>query len=104
MKAGATYYRGAARVVVEDVPIRLARKPSAHNLAWSRQFERERAKPFRYDGISRGMAIAERAKRDILLYAKMLQISESEARARITAHREHLIRNPFRDLSLEYDL
>lgn len=99
MKRGASYYAGGARVLLHGVPIRLARKPSAHNLAWSREHERYRESDTREPYLR-----AKDAMRAIEIYADVLEISLVQARARIAAQRNHLIANPLVNLSLEYDL
>lgn len=106
MKPDAAYYAGGCRVLVEGVPIKLARKPSAHNLAWSRSWEK-----YLNSDASSYLETAERRARNakeardkIKLYAEVLEISENQAKTRIAIQRQHLIANPIVDLSLEYDL
>ena len=106
MKPGAAYYAGGYRAVIEGVPIKLARKPSAHNLAWSRSWEKylnSDASSF-LDAKELRKQRAKEARDTIKLYADLLEISESRAKALIAAHRRHLLANPVCDLSLEYDL
>lgn len=84
----------------------LARKPSAHNLAWSRSWEK-----YQNSDASSWLNAAERRARkakearDIIgIYADRLEITENQAKARIAAQRQHVARLPLVDLSLEYDL
>ena len=107
MKPGRAYYAGGARIVVEGVPIKLARKPSDANLAWSRAYERylnSDASSFLFNPIERRTRRAQEARRTIIRYAEALDITENRAKALIAQHRRHLIANPLVDLSLEYDL
>jgi predicted dehydrogenase len=98
------YYAGGARVVIDGVPIRLARKPSRHNLEWSRNYEAYRTKPFYETRAEKAKCLADEAIHTIRVYAEMLGIDEDAARARIHNQREYLIANPPVDLSMEYDL
>lgn len=101
-----SYYAGGHRVVIEGVPIRLVRKPSAHNLAWSRKWEKylnSDASSF-LDAKELRKQHAKEARDAIALYAEILEITETQAKARIAKQRRHLLANPVRDLSLEYDL
>jgi protease II len=103
---GKAYYVGGCRVMVDGVPIRLARKPSAHNLADLRAHERERELD-NTKWLNPRERAADRVKRSINAvntYAETLGISVKAARARIEAQRLHELANPMRDLSLEYDL
>lgn len=100
------YYAGGYRAVIEGVPIRLARKPSAHNLAWSRSWERylnSDASSF-LNAAERRAQKAKEARDMIGIYAEALEITENQAKARIAAQRQHVAQNPLVDLSLEYDL
>ena len=106
MKPGRAYYVGGARVVVEGVPIKLARKPSDANLAWSRAYQRylnSDASSF-LDAKELRAQRAQEARKTIVRYAEALDITENRAKALIAQHRRHLIANPMVDLSLEYDL
>lgn len=98
------YYQGGARVVIDGVPIRLARKPSKSNLADLREFEKERVKPWDENRKEKAERIAAEAKRTIQAYAETLGINEDAARAKIHDQREYLIANPPADLSWDYDL
>lgn len=106
MKPGVAYYAGGYRATVEGVPIKLARKPSAHNLAWSRSWEKYQnsdASSFLEMKELRKQR-AKEARDTITLYAEILEITENQAKARIARQRRHLIAHPVADLSLEYDL
>lgn len=98
-----TYYKGGCRVVVDGVPIRLARKPSAESLRDLRTWERSSA--YEYETrTKRAQRIANDAIANITTYAEMLGRSYEVAEALIVLHREHIAKNPLVDLSLEYDL
>lgn len=100
------YYVGGARVAVEGVPIRLARKPSAHNLAGMRSEAAYRTK--HGDSVlstkERAIERAKAANTAIQIYADMLEISLTQAKARISAQRLHVMANPVQDLTQVYDL
>lgn len=108
MKPGATYYASGARVVIGGIPIRLARKPSANFLSWMRADERDAAKEYtgrsKEDREEYAKNRARDARAAIEAYADALEISLSQAKARIAAQRQHVLANPLIDLSLEYDL
>lgn len=106
MEAGASYYAGAARVVVDGVPLRLARKPSAANLSWLKEWERYRSVDnlMYYNRAEKAQRVAKQAREDIAAYAEILEITESRAKALIAQHWIHVRRFPLVDLSLEYDL
>lgn len=100
------YYAGGFRAMVEGVPVRLAHKPSAHNLAWMRSDAREREKDnWRYlSPIERREERAKEARRTMQIYADALGISLDAAKAKIGAQHEHNAANPLIDLSWKYDL
>lgn len=98
------YYSGGVRVIVDGVPIRLARKPSKSNLADLREYEKDRAKPWDENRAEKAERIAAEARREISVYAEMLGIDEETARQKIGFQREHVIANPLVDLSWDYDL
>ncbi|MBA3831643.1 MAG: hypothetical protein H0X34_07080 [Chthoniobacterales bacterium] len=106
MKPGNTYYAGGVRVLVDGVPIRMTRKPSATNLAHLRMWEKHRARPFNgiYNRRERAQMIATAARDAIKAYAEALDISETQAKARIAIQRRHLGANPVLDLSWEDNL
>jgi hypothetical protein len=106
VKPGAAYYAGGVRVIVEGVPIRMARKPSELNLARLRKHERERVKidSNYYSRAEKAAYVAQKARDAIRFYADRLDITENRAKALIAVHRKHLAQNPLIDLSLEYDL
>lgn len=104
MTRGGAYYAGGARVLVDGVPIRVARKPSAANLAYLRAFERYRISERGDTPSERARNRARDANKAIEIYAETLEISLTQAKARINRQRNHLIANPLVDLSLEYDL
>lgn len=101
-----SYYAGGYRAVIEGVPIKLARKPSAHNLAWSRRWEKYlNSDASSFLGAKKLRAQKAKEARDIIgIYADRLGITENQAKARIAAQRQHVAQNPLVDLSLEYDL
>jgi hypothetical protein len=103
-----SYYAGGARVVIGGVPIRLARAPSARDLAdmraWARYLESEPKCDTNAERQARAKTRALEARKRIELYAEMLGISVRSAKARIEKQRLHNLANPVLDLSLEYDL
>lgn len=103
MKPGASYYAGGARIVIDGVPLRVARKPSDANLKFLREYEKYRVESV-FTRAERAATIAKEARDTIKLYAEILEISENRAKALIAQHRAHVIANPLVDLSLEYDL
>lgn len=109
MKPGSTYYAGGARVVIDGIPIRLARKPSTANLADMRlqaKFGYWMA-PGYYSPKERAeirVNKANRANRAFGRYGNALGITEKESRALVEKHWRHILANPLVDLSLEYDL
>jgi hypothetical protein len=105
MKRGAAYYAGGARVVIGGIPIRLARSPSAFDLADMRAHEKERTAEYRGDTPrERAQNRVRDANNAIDCYARSLGISVKEAKRRIEAQRLHNLANPVQDLSLAYDL
>lgn len=96
MKPGSAYYAGGARVVVDGIPLRLVRKPGATYARWLK----ERDEPEKRSAIDR----ANDAKQVMQIYADMLEISLTQAKVRIDIQRLHVLANPLRDLSMEYDL
>lgn len=104
MPVAKAYYAGGFRAVIGGIPTRLARKPSARDLANMRAWEKEREKPWYFTRQEYAEARAKAANDAIELYADMLEISVTQAKARIAAQRLHELANPTRDLSLEYDL
>lgn len=98
------YYLGGCRVVVEGVPIRLARKPSEHNLKWSRAWTAYLEKPEYYSPADRRANVVRDAKAAIHAYALALGITDAAAKKKIAAHATHRLANPLVDLSQEYDL
>lgn len=101
-----SYYAGGARVVVDGVPLRMARKPSAANLSWLKTWERYRSADnlMYYNRAEKAQRVAKQANRAIQIYADTLEISVNRAKALIAQQRAHIGRNPLIDLSLEYDL
>lgn len=95
------YYAGGARVVVDGIPLRLARRPSPTYARWLK--EREKASEF-YNRQERANERAKEAKRAMQIYAETLGIELAAAKLRIDAQRLHVLDNPLIDLSLEYDL
>lgn len=98
------YYSGGCRVVVEGIPIRLARKPSVHNLKWSRSWTAYLEKPEYCGGAERRANVVRDAKQAIENYAVALGIDVLEAKARISIQQTRNLYHPPRDMSLEYDL
>lgn len=103
MKPGAAYYRGGARIVLDGIPCRVARKPSARNLADMRAHERDSGLDI-YSRKERAEMRAAEAQQAFRIYADALGISEPEAREKVAAHWRYKIENPMLDLSWEYDL
>lgn len=102
MKPGKAYYAGAARAVVQGVPIRLAKKPSAANKAkigsgtiqdpdFSTRAERAHERKVRN-------------KWEIQTYSEMLGISYFSALRKAVRQRAYMAANPPLDISLEYDI
>jgi len=98
------YYAGGSRVVVDGIPIRLARPISAANLKDLREFEKWRSTSLFDSRDEKARARVAEAKRSITAYAAALGISERVAKNRIERQRLHMLANPLRDISLEYDL
>lgn len=108
MKPGAAYYAGGCRAVIQGVPIRLARKPSARDLADMRRAAADGEKEYKGYSKEDREEYAKNRARDaraaIEAYADALEISVSQAKARIAAQRQHELANPPRAAYLEYDL
>lgn len=104
MKPGSAYYAGGVRIVVDGIPIRIARPISKANLAWLKAHEAERQKPWFVDSREKALRRTQEANEAIQIYAETLEISVRQAKARIERQRLHMLANPVRDISLEYDL
>jgi len=96
------YYAGGARVVIDTVPMKLARKPSAHNVAWMKDAAKPGASYL--NARERADARVKDAQRVIQIYAETLGIDVKAAKARIERQRLDILANPVVDLSMEYDL
>lgn len=94
--------------MIGGIPLRMTRKPSpwyfADMKAQHKESEREFTRRYKEEREDYAKRRAKAANDAIELYADMLEISVNEAKARIAAQRQHILANPLRDLSWEYDL
>lgn len=105
MSTNDAYYSGGVRVVIDGVPVRLARKPSAKALALAQQELREIEKwRCTLSPVERREKRAKEAKEAIARYAETLGISVAAAQEKISAQHIHNADNPLIDLSMKYDL
>jgi len=98
--AARDYYAGGFRVMLHGVPLRLARKPSAENLADMRRWRDLRVSLHGYESAKdRNKRLSQEKDHEREAYADALGVSYGQAIDKANDQRLHLYANPPLDLS-----